>query len=373
MNSLHNKIRVGIIGVDPNRGWASMAHIPAIKALSQYELVAISNRNYDKLFEASESLGVSQAFTNSYELINSPEVDLVVVTVKVPYHKELVTAILNAGKHVYCEWPLGNGLDEAIDMVELVRQKQLYGAIGLQARAVPAIAFIRDLVRDGYIGEVLSTSLIGSGIIQGESIEEAFAYAADSRNGAGMLYSTLANTVDALCFCLGEFESLNATTATRRKTITIRETGVSIPMTSFDQVAVTGILQSGVVASIHYRGGMFKGTNFYWEIVGTNGELVMTADGGHPGVFEVTIKGANGNGTTLVNLAVPPEYYLIESIQRHSPAFNLAHNYIRIAQDILEGTKLAATFEDALTRHKMIAAIEESGLSGIQKNYMSTI
>src|SRR4051812_36174645 len=90
MSTIINRIRVGIIGVDPGRGWASVAHMPAIKALPQYELIAISNRNPDKLVEASKSFQVARAFTDAYELINSPEVDLVVVTVKVPYHKELV-------------------------------------------------------------------------------------------------------------------------------------------------------------------------------------------------------------------------------------------------------------------------------------------
>ena len=122
MSTISKKIRVGIIGVDPARGWASIAHIPAIKALPQYEIVAISNRNNDKLIEAGKTFQIPQTFTDSYELINSPEVDLVVVTVKVPYHKELVTAILNARKKLYCEWPLGNGLDEAIEMTELIRK-----------------------------------------------------------------------------------------------------------------------------------------------------------------------------------------------------------------------------------------------------------
>ena len=75
----------------------------------------------------------------------------------------------------------------------------------------------------------------------------------------------------------------------------------------------------------------------------------------------------------MVDLVVPSQYYLLDTLPRHSPAFNLAHNYIRIAQDILDGTQLAATFDDALTRHKMIAAIEESASSGMQKNYMSTL
>jgi predicted dehydrogenase len=364
------EIRVGIIGVNADRGWASMAHIPALKSLSQYKLTAISNWNNDVVQKAGKAFDVPLTFTSYHQLIESEEVDLVVITVRVPYHRELVTAALRAGKHVYCEWPLGKSVVEAAEMATLANERELHGAIGLQVRAVPAINYVKDLIADGYVGEVLSSTMVGAGIIQGAVIEQAFAYAADVQNSAGMLYSTLGNSVDGLCYCLGEFDSLNATAVTRRKTIEVLETGDTIPMTAFDQIAVTGVLSNGAVASVHYRGGMFRGTNFYWEINGTNGEMIITADGGHPAVFNVTIKGANGPNNTMQELKVPDRYSMVEMTSAGMPAFNLAHQYLRLANDLQNGTQLSPTFDDALIRHRMIAAIEASVETGKRQSYV---
>jgi predicted dehydrogenase len=52
-------------------------------------------------------------------------------------------------------------------------------------------------------------------------------------------------------------------------------------MTAADQVAVRGVLESGAVASVHFRGGMSRATNFHWEINGTDGDLVLTGGSGH--------------------------------------------------------------------------------------------
>src|SRR5436853_5362000 len=108
------KIHVGIIGASPARGWAAQAHIPALKSLSDdFEITALSTTRRESADAASKLFGVPDAFDNHQELVNSPAVDVVAVTVKVPYHLELATAALEAGKAVYCDWPLGTGLQEA--------------------------------------------------------------------------------------------------------------------------------------------------------------------------------------------------------------------------------------------------------------------
>ncbi len=363
---MDNLLRVGIIGVSADRGWATVAHIPAINALPQFKLMAISNRNVEQAIAAGKVYNNTHIFHTTEELVNSADVDLVVVTVKVPQHKVVVEAAINAGKNIYCEWPLGNGLAEAEELAAQAKQKGIYGVVGLQSRAVPAINFIKDLVKNGYVGEVLSTTLIGSGIYYGAFIEQSAAYAVDAKNGAGMIYSTFGNTSDALCYCLGEFKELNATTANRRKTTTVVETGEEIPMNVADQIAVTGILENGAVASIHFRGGMSKGTNFFWEINGTKGDLVITAGGGHPGVFELTIKGAQQGELEI--LPVPEKYFHV-SKEVKGPAYNIAENYARLASDLQNNTHLSATFEDALVRHRMIHAIETSAATGTRQTY----
>ncbi|PZF72707.1 Gfo/Idh/MocA family protein [Taibaiella soli] len=367
---MNKKIRVGIIGVSAERGWASVAHIPALKNLPQYELAAVSNRDKAVAENAAEAFGVPHAFGSTSELVNSPDVDLVVVTVKVPMHKELVTAAIEAGKDVFCEWPLGNGLEESETLAALAKRKGVRTAIGLQSRVVPAVNYIKDLVQQGYVGEVLSTSMVGSGILYGAFTEQSAAYAMDKKSGAGMMYSTFGNSIDALCYSLGEFRELSATVANRRKTTTIIETGESIPMNVHDQIAVSGVLENGAVATVHYRGGMSKGTNFYWEINGTKGDLVITADGGHPGVFGLTIKGSTDGQDAMESLSVPANYHSANKEGLSEIAANVAENYLRFATDLNEGTHLSATFDDALIRHRMLHAIEMSAATGTRQSYL---
>src|SRR5205085_7931724 len=187
--------------------------------------------------------------------------DVVAVTVKVPHHLELVTAALVAGKAVYGEWPLGNGLHEAETLAALAKKQGVLAVAGLQARSAPSVAYLRDLIGQGYVGEVLSTTLIGSGMGWGPTVAAHNAYLNDKKNGATMLSIALGHAADALCYCLGEVRELSATTAMRRKTFTIAGTGESKPMTADDQLAVSGLLEGGVVFSIHYRGGVSSGPN----------------------------------------------------------------------------------------------------------------
>src|SRR5438876_9967027 len=108
------RIRIGIVGANPERGWAAEGHIPALKSLANdFEITALSTSRRQSADAASKRFGVPLAFDNHHDLVNSAAVDVVAVTVKVPHHLELATAALEAGKAVYSEWPLGNGLNEA--------------------------------------------------------------------------------------------------------------------------------------------------------------------------------------------------------------------------------------------------------------------
>src|SRR3989441_7330325 len=140
------RIRVGIIGANPDRGWAAQAHIPALKSLSDdFEITALSTTRRESADAASKLFGVPAAFDNHQELVNSPAVDVVAVTVKVPYHLELATAAIGAGKAVYCEWPLGNGLKEAETLAAVARNQGVLAVAGLKARAPPSGGACRGL------------------------------------------------------------------------------------------------------------------------------------------------------------------------------------------------------------------------------------
>ena len=368
-NRRSKKIRVGIIGADPDRGWAKQAHIPALKSLSDdFEITALSTTRRESADAASKLFGVPLAYDNHQELVNSTSVDVVAVTVKVPHHLELATAALNARKAVYCEWPLGNGLKEAETLAALAKQKGVLAVSGLQARSAPSVAYVRDLIKQRYVGEVLSTTLIGSGMGWGPTVEPFNAYLNDKKNGATMLSIALGHAADALCHCLGEIRELSATMTMRRKSFTVAGMGESKPMAVDDQVAVSGLLEGGAAFSIHYRGGSSRGTNLLWEINGTDGDLQLTADGGQAQLFEMTVRGGKGAQTSLEILPVPEEY-------RWAPpqpglGTNVAQAWARFACDYRQGTRLCPTFDDAVKRHRMLSAIETAAATGQRQRLM---
>src|SRR2546429_8868268 len=123
---------VGIIGVNPTWGWAATAHIPALRALPNYEIRALSARSAESARAVGQAFGVSAVFSDHQELVTQPDIDGVAVTVKVPHHRELVSAALAAGTAEYCEWPPGLDLDEPRAMTELAAEKRAGPAAGSQ-------------------------------------------------------------------------------------------------------------------------------------------------------------------------------------------------------------------------------------------------
>src|SRR5229473_3462355 len=316
----NKRIRVGIIGANPDRGWAAQAHIPALKSLSDdFEITALSTSRRESADAASKLFGVPVAFDNHQDLVNSTVVGVVAVA-------------------------------------------------GLQARSAPSVAYVHDLVKQGYVGEVLSTMLIGSGMGWGPTVEPYNAYLNDKKDGATMLSIALGHAADALCYCLGEVRELSATMTMRRKSFTIAGTDESRPMNADDQVCVTGLLDGGAALSIHYRGGRSRGTNLLWEINGTEGDLQLTAAGGQAQIFEMTVHGGKGAQSSLEVLPVP-EQYRWSPPQGPGPSTNVAQAYARFARDYREGTHFCPTFDDAVTRHRMLNAIETAAATGQRQTF----
>src|SRR5437016_5488736 len=356
---------VGIIGVSPVRGWAATAHIPALRALPNYEIRALSAHSAESARAAGDAFGVGAVFPDHEQLVTRPDVDVVAVTVKAPHHRELVSAALAAGKAVYCEWPLGRDLEEARAMAALAAEQGVRTVVGLQGRQAPAIQFVQELLGDGYVGEVLSTTMVGLSV-PGDVVGQPNAYMLDETNGATLLTIAVGHSLDTLNYVLGEFDYLSAVSGLRRPLITIEETGEQVVKTAADQIGVIGTLTSGVTASVHVREAVAGGTGFLWEINGTDGTLRITADAPYPGIFPLTVWGAHGPGEPA-ELAVPaaliqkwPALTQLEG----APAFNVGRTYAAFAGDFEQGTHTAPDFADAIRRREVIAAIERSAASG---------
>jgi predicted dehydrogenase len=360
-----SRLGVGIIGVSPVRGWAAEAHIPALRALPNYEIRALSAASLESARAAGERFGVEAVFSDHEQLLIRPDIDVVAVTVKVPQHRGLVSAALAAGKAVYCEWPLGRDLDEARAMAALAAEQRVRTIVGLQARQAPAIEFVQELLSDGYIGEVLSTTMIGVSLT-GDVIIQPNVYMLDVNNGATLLTVAVGHSLDALNHVLGEFADLSAVSAIRRPLISAEETREQITKTAPDQIAVIGTLASGAIASIHIREAVASGSGFLWEINGSDGTLRITADAALPEIFPLTVAGARGRGEPA-ELPIPvtlTEKWPTLSALEGAPAYNVGRAYAAFAADIERGTHTVPDFADAVRRHEVLAAIETSAVSG---------
>ncbi|MER7985447.1 Gfo/Idh/MocA family oxidoreductase [Streptomyces noursei] len=362
MSSLQQSpLGVGIVGLSARRGWASQAHLPALQRLEGFELRALSTSSAESARQAAEKYGVAQSFGTAEELAAADEVDLVVVTVKVPNHREIIQSALGAGKMVLSEWPLGNGLTEAEELASVAAERGLRTFTGLQARSAPVVRYLRDLVADGYVGEVLSTSLVASGRGWGANFPEGGAYLLDRANGATMLTIPFGHTLDGLTMVLGDVEKVTTVTATRHREVKDPQTGRIFRPNAADQVVVGGVLSSGAVASVHFRGGLSRGTNFHWEINGTDGDLVVTGDHGHLQMGEFTIAGARGSETKLSQLPVPERYFdpALHEL-RGAPAYNVGAAYAQIQRDLTDGTSEVPDFAHAARHHRLLDRIERA-------------
>jgi predicted dehydrogenase len=357
---------VGIVGLQPGRSWAAVAHVPALRALADdFEIIGVANTSRESAEQAAATMEIERAFADVAELVAAPEVDIVAVTVKVPHHFEIVTAAIEAGKHVYCEWPLGNGLSEAEELARLAREKGVRGVIGTQARVAPEIIHLRRLIADGFAGEVLSTTLVAHGGGWGGSIpvKQTGTYLLDAANGATMLTIPFGHTLAALRDVLGEIASRSSVLATRRTTAVALDTGETLPVTAPDQVLVSGVLASGAPVSIHYRGGSARdGDGLRWEINGTDGDLRMTGSSGHSQMIQLSLAGGRGGDKALKPIEVPADLRI--GWPDTVVAGNVARVYARMAADLRDGTDTAPTFEDAVALHEIIAAIEDAAKEG---------
>src|ERR671934_662391 len=151
-----HKIRLGFVGANVRANWASQSHFPALLASPDVELTAVCTTRPESAAEARRAFGAQLAFHDVRAMVASPEIDAVAVVVRVPSHYEPTRAAIEAGKHVFTEWPLGRDTAEAEELAALARAKNVQTACGLQSRVSPALLYMKELIEGGFVGEVLS-------------------------------------------------------------------------------------------------------------------------------------------------------------------------------------------------------------------------
>lgn len=362
---MNGKLGIGIVGLTPGRSWSAFAHLPALQALGEtYSLNGVASSNLDSASKAAGECNIPHAYAGVADMARQDDIDVVTITVKVPHHLALARQAIEAGKHVYCEWPLGNGLAEARELAKLASDRSILGVVGIQATAAPAIRYAADLVAQGYVGDVISSTLVGDGGSWGPETLSSIDYIIDNANGASMLTIPLGHTLAAVTKVLGPIADLGAMLITRFPMVKLTDTGEMKPMTTADQIIVNATMESGAPLAIHYRGGTSRGTGLLWEITGTRGDLRITGAQGHAQMVDLVLSGAQDDATAVAPLAIPEQYF--GNLPEQAVPGNVARLYADMAADIRTGSQRAPTFEDAVSLHQIIDAIEASSATGVR-------
>ena len=357
-----DKIRVGIIGANPRYGWSMRAHLPALLALTGFELTAVCTSRSETAEESAKAYGAKMAFHDFHEMVEQPNIDLVSVSVRVPLHHEMVMAALEAGKHVFCEWPLGANLAQAQEMAALARSKGVRHMVGLQARGAPSLLRVRELLEEGYVGEVLACNMTMflPGLLR-QRAERA--WTADRDNGANTLTIDTGHAIDTLCHFVGEFQEVSAQVATQVPVWEIEELQDRVKVTAVDNVMLNGILSGGVVASAHIARIPWHGTGWRMEVYGREGTLVASSKQ-MVQYANIRLQGAQGNDTGLEDLPIPDRLTQVPEEMPAGEPFNVGQMYQSLSQAIRGRNGVEPDFDLAVKRHRLLDVIQHSSDSG---------
>ncbi|KAI7786766.1 hypothetical protein LA080_002236 [Diaporthe eres] len=299
-------IRVAIIGLSASAitSWAAEGHLPYLllpRAKEHYEIVALLNSSVQaaEAARAHFQLPASvRAHGDPAALAADDGVDLVVCCTRVDTRTNLVRPSLEAGKAAFVEWPIASGYASALTLGGLPGSAR--SVAGLRGRVCQPVLRLKELVRSGRVGRVLSSEArVFANILPRDALSEGMAYFADRSMGGNPLTITFGHVIDYIHDVLGEWEggAAASTMQVQRPLVKIlgadgtpaRTVRSDVP----DFLAVNGRLApgkknvvDGASLAVTFRlGPPFKGQPaFVWSINGEKGEILLTSPSG-PYIF----------------------------------------------------------------------------------------
>jgi len=349
------QIRVGIVGADTKASWAKVSHVPAINGLPGVRLAAVATRNERSAREAAEAFGADLWFSDPFEMIRDDRIDVITIAVKVPAHRDLVLAALNADKTVYCEAPLGRSVAEVEEMASAVGS--LHTAIGLQGRLNPAVRRAAQLLSSGKIGRPLNARIVSTTVGFGPEIPSSHDYFNKASSGANLLTITAGHTLDLAEAILGPIIDVDARTEILWPTVKLADTGEESVRETPDHVGTLGKTDSGAVFTTDIWAGVApQDARFSFEIRGSEGWLSLTSD--HPYGFQA----GDLKLTTNIPFTTPDEIRVSGGFM--GAAINVGEVYAHLIRDLHAGTYSAPGFDHALHNARLIDAVTRAAERG---------
>ncbi|UHA75144.1 Gfo/Idh/MocA family protein [Paenibacillus sp. 481] len=358
------KIKVGIVGGSIRNRWASATHIPALIKSEHHEITAVATTNMESAQQAAKQIGDIEAYDDYTKMLASKNVDMIIVSVKAPYHHEVVLNTIQANKHIYCEWPLAVTASEIDSIMRELSQSSIRHAIGLQSRQTDEVKLVKDLINKNEIGNVLSINMKVATQAKGNWVDASGSYILDRTNGATLLSINGGHSLDIVTFLFGRFTEVQANHHTHYTEARIVDHDQIMNKNIEDQYVIQGKINDHIPIAIHLQGGAYP--QFLLEIQGEQGviRLYQNRSIGHPQYGGLSVSLLKYDSTQTIISSQPDDFNLLMEDSKEAPLTNVYRAHQSFASDILWDQHETPDFHYASYLHRLITAIELAAQTG---------
>jgi predicted dehydrogenase len=336
------------------------------------ELAVLGGRDLARTKAAAAKFGWASVQTDWRELVNSPDVQIVDVCTPGDTHAEIAIAALEAGKHVLCEKPLANTVEEAEAMTaaaEAAKERGVRSMVAFNYRRVPAVAYARKLIEAGRLGEIRHVrALYLQDWLSDENAPMTWRLRKETA-GSGALGDLGAHIVDATQYLVGDL--LSGVSAITNTFVTKRpdETGEKVDDVTVDDAAVfIGRFGNGALATYEAtRFALGRKNGMSVEINGSLGSLRFEFESMNELWFFDGANGAEEGGFRRVLVTEPTHPYVGAwwppgHLLGYEHTFT--HEVVDFVRAIHTGIDPAPSFADGLQVQRVLGAVERSAENG---------
>lgn len=257
-----DKIRTCIIGA----GRAGLIHIKNFATgISRSNLVAIADPSKEAVEKACTQFGIRKHYLDYRQAIEDKGIDAVVVATPTAFHRDVVVAAANAGKHVFCEKSMAMNTSECDEMIQAAEKSGVKLQIGFMRRFARAFLAAKERIEQGEIGDVV---LVKS-LTYGPSIPQSWMYDISKSNGP--LAEVNSHDIDTLRWFTGsEFERVYAVAGNYR----CPQARKDFP-DFYDNVLLNAYFKNGMQGGISGAQGVQYGYDARVEVLGTKGIIFI--------------------------------------------------------------------------------------------------
>ena len=360
-------------------GWREAPHVHADLPMSP-QLRVLVGRTEPAVRAAADALGWAEVETDYRRLLERTDVDLVDICTPSDSHAEIAVAALAAGKHVLCEKPLANSVEEAEAMAAAACRAESQGVramVGFNYRRVPAARLARDLVGSGRLGTIRHVRAV---YLQDWITDPDFPLVwrlQEEHAGTGALGDLGAHIIDLAQFMLGEHVSgVSALTETfvRTRPLPRRSSGLSAStpegargtgeVTVDDAAVFLARFASGALATFEAtRFATGRKNELRIEINGSGGSLVFDMESMNELLF---FDGADPEETSGFRrvLVTEPSHPYLDAWWPPGHVLGWDHTFIHQARDLVDGIatggEVRPSFADGLQVQRVMDAVQTS-------------